>query len=62
MHSLQLSNQLAGQLKQSNIKVVAEVRLQANDPTRAIRTMKVRIKFAVCTMTNPRRNVIEKFS
>ena len=38
---LQLSNQLAYRLKQNGIKVLAEVRLQANDPKRAIRTIKV---------------------
>lgn len=37
----QLSNQLTTRLKQNNIKVLAEVRLQDNDPTRAIRTIKV---------------------
>ena len=39
---LQLSNQLASNLEQNKIKVLAEVRLQRNDPTRAIRTIKVR--------------------
>lgn len=43
---LQLSNQLAGRLKQNKIKVLAEVRLQANDPKRAIRTLKVVYFFA----------------
>ena len=38
---LQLSNQLTTRLKQNNINVLAEVRLQENDPTRAIRTIKV---------------------
>ncbi|KAL9951711.1 hypothetical protein ACROYT_G044433 [Oculina patagonica] len=37
---LQLSNQLADRLKQNKIKVIAEVRLQANDPKRAVRTLK----------------------
>ena len=38
----QLSNQLAARLRQNNINVLAEVRLQANDPARAIRTIKVK--------------------
>ncbi|XP_068676427.1 uncharacterized protein [Montipora foliosa] len=37
---LKLSNQLAARLRQNNINVLAEVRLQANDPARAIRTIK----------------------
>ncbi|KAJ7372991.1 hypothetical protein OS493_015461 [Desmophyllum pertusum] len=37
---LKLSNQLAKRLQQNSIKVLAEVRLQANDPKRAIRTLK----------------------
>ena len=40
---LQLSNQLTDRLKKNNIKVLAEVRLQANDPKRAIRTIKVTV-------------------
>lgn len=40
---LQLSNQLTDRLRTNNIKVLAEVRLQANDPKRAIRTIKVTV-------------------
>lgn len=40
---LQLSNQLTDRLRKNNIKVLAEVRLQANDPKRAIRTIKVTV-------------------
>lgn len=39
----QLSNQLTDRLRKNNIKVLAEVRLQANDPKRAIRTIKVTV-------------------
>jgi len=56
---LQLSNQLADRLRKKNIKVLAEVRLQNNDPKRAIRTLKDKGIHVILGMF-PRNSVARK--